>query len=321
MKIEAKTGDRERNLGNRVELFKALADLSRLQVVNALLERPHCVEELVERLKRAPSTISFHLRKLEEAGLVAKTKTQYYLVYELKDELFGRRLRDLIALPAEEDSPERKRLRRTREQVLKAFFKNGTLIKIPKQWRKRMIVLEPFLAKFEPGAVYSELQVDERIKTLFADYCTIRRMLIDEGLLTRDGQKYRRVEMEELPMASRAELKRQYKETPKEAGVFRIVNTVNGKVFLGSARNLHGPLNKHRFILNTGKHPIAALQADWNRLGPEAFTFEIAESIEVKNDPTFDVKAELALLEEIWIEKYQPFFERTYNEKLEIREY
>ncbi|MGK3962785.1 ArsR family transcriptional regulator [Sorangium sp. So ce118] len=33
--------------------------------MNALLERPHCAEELAERLGRAPSTVSFHLRKLD----------------------------------------------------------------------------------------------------------------------------------------------------------------------------------------------------------------------------------------------------------------
>ncbi|WP_437961212.1 ArsR family transcriptional regulator [Sorangium sp. So ce119] len=44
-------------------MLEALADASRLQVVNALLERPHCAEELAERLGRAPSTVSFHLRE------------------------------------------------------------------------------------------------------------------------------------------------------------------------------------------------------------------------------------------------------------------
>ena len=320
MTVESHAKGREAGLERRAELFKALADPTRLQVVNALLERPHCAEELSGRLRRAPSTISFHLRKLEEAGLVAKTKSQYYLVYELRTDLFAKRLRELVALPAAEDSPERRRLLRMREQVRKAYFRNGFLERIPKQWRKRLVILEEVLEKFEPGRVYAEREVDERIKTLCADYCTIRRMLIDEGMMTRRNGEYRRAATEEPTMSTRAELKRQYKEAPRKAGIYRILNTVTGRALLGAARNLAGPLNRHRFELNIGKHRNAALQADWDTYGAEAFKFEVVDEIEVKDDPAFDLDGELALLEEAWIERTQPFFERTYNKKLSLQE-
>jgi hypothetical protein len=67
-------------------------------------------------------------------------------------------------------------------------------------------------------------------------------------------------------MLTRAELKRQYQETVPEAGIFRITNITNGKALLGSSLNLHGPLNKHRFLLAHGLHPERPLQEDWNRL-------------------------------------------------------
>jgi hypothetical protein len=50
-------------------------------------------------------------------------------------------------------------------------------------------------------------------------------------------------------MKSRKELKREYKERQKPAGVFRVKNTANNKVLLGSSLNLEGSLNKHRFML------------------------------------------------------------------------
>ena len=77
-------------------------------------------------------------------------------------------------------------------------------------------------------------------------------------------------------MKSKTELKREYKDTPKKAGIFLITNTWNGKVLLGSSTNLHGPLNKHRFMLSINGHPNAALQADWNRFGADAFKLEFA---------------------------------------------
>ena len=57
-----------------IEIMKSLADASRLQVLNSLMEKPQYVEEIAQRMNLAVSTVSFHLKKLEKAGLVYKTK-------------------------------------------------------------------------------------------------------------------------------------------------------------------------------------------------------------------------------------------------------
>ena len=121
-------------------------------------------------------------------------------------------------------------------------------------------------------------------------------------------------------MEKRAEIKRQYKETPKQAGIFQIVNTTNGKILLCSSKNLEGKLNKHRFQLSIQRHFNQQLQEDWDRLGADVFRFEISEVVKVKDDPGFNLDDELSLLEEIWIEKTQPCGERGYNKNLKIRE-
>jgi len=113
---------------------------------------------------------------------------------------------------------------------------------------------------------------------------------------------------------NRADLKRAYKETPRQAGIFQIRNTQTGKILLGSSTNLHGPLNKHRFMLAIGRHDNALLQKDWNQFGSGAFTFEILEIVKPSDDPAFCLDDELALLEQIWLEKLQPFGERGYNQ-------
>jgi group I intron endonuclease len=113
---------------------------------------------------------------------------------------------------------------------------------------------------------------------------------------------------------SRAEIRRSFKETPRQSGIFQIKNNQTGKVFLGSSTNLHGPLNKHRFMLSIGRHDNKELQEDWNRLGSGAFTFEILEVVKPSDQPTFCLEDELTLLEQIWLEKLQPFGQRGYNE-------
>jgi group I intron endonuclease len=119
---------------------------------------------------------------------------------------------------------------------------------------------------------------------------------------------------------SRQDLKREYKEREKQAGVFQVKNTLNGKVLLGSSLNLEGPLNSHKFMLSIGRHRNEALQKEWNDYGPAAFVFEVLEVVAPKDDPDFNLSDELTLLEQIWIEKLQPFGERGYNTDSRIRQ-
>ena len=63
-----------------LRLFKCLSDASRLRILQALSEGDMYTELLAERLGITPSTVSFHMKKLEEAGLVSSRKEQYYTV-------------------------------------------------------------------------------------------------------------------------------------------------------------------------------------------------------------------------------------------------
>ncbi len=126
--------------------------------------------------------------------------------------------------------------------------------------------------------------------------------------------------MSEDKMKTRKEIHREYKERVKPSGVYQVKNLKNGRVLLGSSLNLEGPLNRHRFMLKINSHPNKELQQDWNELGSDQFAFEILEVVQVQDDPNFNLKDELTLLEQIWLEKLQPFGERGYNTTDRIRE-
>lgn len=121
-------------------------------------------------------------------------------------------------------------------------------------------------------------------------------------------------------MKSKKDIKREYKERKKQAGVFQVKNIANNKVLLGSSLNLDGPLNSHKFMLTIGSHRNKVLQHDWNEYGPDKFIFEILEVVKVKNDPNFNLDDELTLLEQIWLEELKPFGERGYNINKNIRQ-
>jgi len=121
-------------------------------------------------------------------------------------------------------------------------------------------------------------------------------------------------------MKSQREVRREYKERKKPAGIFRVKNTANGKILLGSSLNLEGPLNSHKFMLSIGLHRNQTLQREWNEYGADKFVFEILEEVKVKDDPNFNLSDELMLLEQIWLERLQPFGERGYNKDANIRQ-
>ncbi len=119
---------------------------------------------------------------------------------------------------------------------------------------------------------------------------------------------------------TKQDIKREYKERTKPAGVFQIKNTANGKVLLGSSLNLEGPLNAAKFMLKFGNHRNAALQKEWNKYGADKFVFEILDVVKMKDDPNFNLEDELTLMEQIWLEKLQPFGEHGYNTDTRIRQ-
>lgn len=101
----------------------------------------------------------------------------------------------------------------------------------------------------------------------------------------------------------RKEAIRAYKETVHPMGVYRVRNTVTGRSLLGSSTNLPAILNRHRAQLRLHAHPDKALQHDWNTLGPDTFEFEILDTLTPPEQPDYDPKDDLQVLEQLWRDK------------------
>jgi group I intron endonuclease len=114
---------------------------------------------------------------------------------------------------------------------------------------------------------------------------------------------------------NRKELIKQYKQTIQPMGVYQIKNKRNGKVYIGSTKNLLGKINSHKFQLKNDLHPNREMQKEFREIGEEGFSFDVLDRLEPKEDLNYDYSEELKTLEAMWIEKLQPFNERGYNEK------
>ena len=174
-------------------LFKCLADRSRLQILKSLAQEDMYVERLAQRLGLTPPTISFHLKKLADAGAVTSYKTQYYTMYALEKSVFMTNLLELILEKSDEAELQRQRDEAYRKKVIDTFFEYGKLKSIPTQKKKERIVLEEIVKAFEPDRQYTEREVNIILADFHDDFCTLRRDMVGEKLLNRDMQIYWRV--------------------------------------------------------------------------------------------------------------------------------
>jgi ArsR family transcriptional regulator len=71
-----------------IELFHALSDETRLEIIELLRRGERCVCELTDSLDAAQSRLSFHLRVLKDAGVVRDRKNGRWVHYELDAEVF-----------------------------------------------------------------------------------------------------------------------------------------------------------------------------------------------------------------------------------------
>ena len=118
---------------------------------------------------------------------------------------------------------------------------------------------------------------------------------------------------------NRKSLIRAYKETPRPMGVYRIHNTRDDRSLVGRSVDLPAILNRERVALRFGSHPNAALQRDWATLGPDAFVFEVLDTLEApEGQPDYDPTDDLRVLEEMWVDRLQAVGERGYGARARI---
>jgi len=169
--------------------FKALSDINRLKIVGLLAQKAYSVEELAAMLDLRPSTVSHHLSRLSEAGLVSAQAESYYNVYRLETGVLEEKARRLLSTERLPEIVADVDLDAYDRQVLANYtLPDGRLRQIPSQQKKLEAVLRYIIRDFEPGLHYTEKQVNEIIGRYHEDTAGLRRDLIDHKMLARDAR-------------------------------------------------------------------------------------------------------------------------------------
>jgi hypothetical protein len=119
--------------------------------------------------------------------------------------------------------------------------------------------------------------------------------------------------MSEQSPKDRKALIRDYKETQRPMGVYRVKNLVNGKSLVGTSVDLPSILNRMRMQLRAGTHSNRELQKDLKEHGADAFEVEVLDTLAPSDRPDYDPKDDLRALESLWLAELSPFGDRGYN--------
>jgi hypothetical protein len=167
-------------------LVGLLAEPDRLRIVASLvLDGPQKPASIADRSGLDLREVVNGLDRLQASGLVEELDGEY-VVLEAAFKMAARQ----EALPGPQTAHPGEPLERRR--ILDQCLKDGRLVHMPTKRSKRLILLEELSHRFEPGVHYTEKQVNASLASVSSDTATLRRYLVDEGLLDRaDGEYWR----------------------------------------------------------------------------------------------------------------------------------
>jgi hypothetical protein len=174
-----------------LSFVKAMASAERLRIIGVLARGRATQSEIAGQLGMPVRDVFNHLSFLTQVGVVHETEGVYHLDEKAiesfaRGQFEGKR----PSYEANQEEPEDVR------KVLKNFLNaDGSLKQIPLQGNKLLIVLSFIVDAFAYDTNYTEKEVNTILRRFHIDTATLRRYLVDNGLMAResDGTRYWRV--------------------------------------------------------------------------------------------------------------------------------
>jgi len=187
----------EARIDHLVAFFKVLGEPNRLKIIGLLAKQPTTVEKLSGLLGLSASTVSHHLSRLADAGLVSASAEGYYNIYSLRTEPLTALAKTLLRETAQPRPASEGDLDAFDRKVLSAFTTpDGRITAFPVQEKKLLVLLRHILKAFESGVRYPEKRVNQILANFNEDTAKLRRALVDYRLMAREGGggKYWRID-------------------------------------------------------------------------------------------------------------------------------
>lgn len=186
---ETDTNDRDELLA----FFSALSDEDRLSIAGTITRQTASTAEIAAACGLRQQDAARHLAVLERTGIVSRAENGG-AAWRLDVDHLRERRRALLARQREAPTGAAVDATEAERRVLASFVEGDRLRDIPVAREKKLVVLRWLVGMFEPGERYPEREVNDILKRHHPDSASLRRALVDHGLMRREAGIYWRAE-------------------------------------------------------------------------------------------------------------------------------
>lgn len=203
-----------------LDFLKALADESRLNLLRILNEDEFTVGDLAQKINLGEPTVSHHLTRLREVGLVTLRMAgnqRYYRVNDNGLKRFKNMVQEIEQKPSllepavttDDAWINALEWAESDKKILREHITGRQISFLPSKQKKLIVLLRWLATLFDLDRLYTENEINHILKTVYEeDYISLRRDLIDFGYLRRErggGKYWRTPEVAETTDSLRSE--------------------------------------------------------------------------------------------------------------------
>ena len=172
-----------------LQFFQVFSNESRLRLIGHLANGERSVGELAQLLDLKEPTVSHHLAELKELGLVTVRAEGNMRIYQLNAKALESISKDIFARPNLAALVPKSEMNEE-ERVLRVWVKDGRIVDIPAQEKKKQIVIRWLAGQIDPARRWTEREFSEWLSRFNEDYAVLRRYLVDSGYMARENGIY-----------------------------------------------------------------------------------------------------------------------------------
>lgn len=178
---------------NPANILRVFADPKKVKLLGQLCDEPLPLHTLARAASLTEAEAMRQIGALKEAGLLEETFAEDGFRWRYQPEPVFAALAALKqdARPVNADGGGE--WTAAEAKVLGCFFVNSRLKTIPAQRKKKAIVLRYLAQQFDFGRTYTEQEVNFKLLDSYKDYASLRREMVDTGLITRANGIYWRL--------------------------------------------------------------------------------------------------------------------------------
>ncbi len=179
-------------LNKMVDFHKAVGDPTRLRIVSLLLNGPLHGQAIAQKLGLRPPTITHHIKKLKDTGMVYSRRDRNTIYFHLDQKRLEFMATAILRMGDETVKKDELHVNEAEQRkILNSFIaEDGRLKQMPSQLKKKLVILSYLVQGFERGKVYEESEVNDYVKQFYHDYATMRREWIMQQFMYRENNRY-----------------------------------------------------------------------------------------------------------------------------------